>query len=61
MDGRRGGQLLTLRHTCTYRFNCLSWNKPSDGRPEGVLAAGMDNGELELWDPAKILAGSTDE
>jgi hypothetical protein len=24
-----------------------------------VIAAGMENGELALWDPKKILAGET--
>jgi protein transport protein SEC31 len=27
-------------------------------RPQGVLASGLENGELALWDPAKILAGA---
>jgi protein transport protein SEC31 len=39
------------------RFNRLAWGAV-DGRPKGVIAAGLENGELALWDPAKILAGA---
>ena len=31
---------------------------PNAGRSKGVLAAGMENGELGLWDPEKIISGS---
>ena len=38
------------------RFNRIAWG-PGDGtRPEGVIAAGMENGELAIWDPSKIVA-----
>ncbi|KAF8056621.1 hypothetical protein FPV67DRAFT_1431053 [Lyophyllum atratum] len=40
------------------RFNRLAWGGVYDNRPRGVIAAGMENGELALWDPAKILAGA---
>ncbi|KAJ7598386.1 hypothetical protein C8J56DRAFT_1157604 [Mycena floridula] len=43
------------------RFNRLTWGYVDEGRPHGVLAAGMENGELSLWDPAQILAGSSSE
>lgn len=26
--------------------------------PQGVIAAAMDNGSVDLWDPSAILAGS---
>lgn len=39
------------------RFNRLAWGGV-DGRPKGVIAAGLENGELVLWDPAKIIAGA---
>ncbi|TFK38647.1 hypothetical protein BDQ12DRAFT_683110 [Crucibulum laeve] len=44
------------------RFNRLAWGGVSADRPRGVLATGLENGELALWDPVKILdgAGSTD-
>ena len=40
------------------RFNRLAWGGVNDSRPQGVIAAGMENGELALWDPVKILAGA---
>jgi len=36
----------------------LAWGHVDAGRPHGVIAAGLENGELALWDPAKILAGA---
>ena len=47
---------LTERTTAD-RFNRLAWGGV-DGRPKGVIAAGLENGELVLWDPANILAGA---
>ncbi|GLB39367.1 putative steroid receptor RNA activator (SRA1) [Lyophyllum shimeji] len=43
------------------RFNRLAWGGISDTRPQGVIAAGLENGELALWDPSKILAGAGSE
>lgn len=45
----------------TRRFNKLAWSVPCEGRAEGVIAAGMENGEVGLWDPTKILLGQTEE
>lgn len=41
-----------------YRFNRLAWGHVDSTRPRGVIAAGMENGELALWDPTKILANA---
>ncbi|KAI0297383.1 hypothetical protein BC826DRAFT_1103471 [Russula brevipes] len=38
------------------RFNRIAWGKADGSRPEGVIAAGMENGELCIWDPSKIVA-----
>ncbi|KAK0216421.1 WD40-repeat-containing domain protein [Armillaria fumosa] len=43
----------------TARFSRLTWGYVDSSRPQGVIAAGMENGELVLWDPAKILAGAS--
>ncbi|ESK89135.1 structural molecule [Moniliophthora roreri MCA 2997] len=43
----------------TSRFNRLTWGYVDPSRPRGVIAAGMENGELALWDPSKILAGES--
>ncbi|KAJ7633702.1 hypothetical protein B0H17DRAFT_995366 [Mycena rosella] len=44
----------------TARFNRLAWGAVDAARPRGVIAAGLENGELALWDPAKILATADD-
>ena len=52
-----GNDLSRLYHGL-YRFNRLAWGHVDGNRPQGVIAAGLENGELALWDPAKILAGA---
>ncbi|RXW21982.1 hypothetical protein EST38_g3860 [Candolleomyces aberdarensis] len=42
----------------TARFNRLAWGYVNPTRPQGVIAAGLENGELALWDPEKILSGA---
>jgi len=49
--------LTLIQTSAADRFNRLAWGGV-DGRPKGVIAAGLENGELALWDPAKILAGA---
>ncbi|KAK0471883.1 hypothetical protein IW261DRAFT_1313480, partial [Armillaria novae-zelandiae] len=39
------------------RFSCLTWGYVDNSQPGGVIVTGMENGELELWDPVKILVG----
>ncbi|KAJ4467081.1 hypothetical protein J3R30DRAFT_3718374 [Lentinula aciculospora] len=43
----------------TARFNRITWGFVDSTRSRGVIAAGMENGELALWDPTKILAGAS--
>ncbi|EAU82970.2 structural molecule [Coprinopsis cinerea okayama7 len=40
------------------RFNRLAWGYVNSTYSQGVIAAGLENGEFALWDPAKILAGA---
>ncbi|EKM49465.1 uncharacterized protein PHACADRAFT_214425 [Phanerochaete carnosa HHB-10118-sp] len=42
--------------TTSSRFNRLAWGYTDGGRDRGVIVAGMENGELDIWDPSKILA-----
>ncbi|KAI0826287.1 hypothetical protein BC629DRAFT_1434747 [Irpex lacteus] len=42
--------------TTSSRFNRLAWGYTDGGRDRGYLVAGMENGELDIWDPSKILA-----
>lgn len=44
-------------HTC-HRFNRIAWGQVYKDRSRGIIAAGMENGELALWDPAKIIVGA---
>ena len=41
--------------TTSSRFNRLAWGYTDSGRDRGVIVAGMENGELDIWDPSKIL------
>lgn len=40
------------------RFNRLAWSAPAEKYARGVLAAGMETGEINVFDPAKILDSS---
>ena len=37
------------------RFTRLAWGVATPERASGVIAAGFENGEIALWDPARIL------
>jgi len=47
--------------TLQSRFHRLAWGHAAGLRPRGVIAAGMENAELDIWDPIKILAGQSPE
>ncbi|KAJ1021086.1 hypothetical protein NDA16_003872 [Ustilago loliicola] len=42
------------------RFNRLAWGYVNPSRPKGLLAAGLENGELGIWDAQKILSGASE-
>lgn len=47
----------------THRYHKLVWGPygaDAGGRPSGVLIAGGENGNVILYDPAKIMAGESD-
>ncbi|XP_056258833.1 protein transport protein Sec31A isoform X8 [Seriola aureovittata] len=47
----------------THRYHKLVWapyGMEDQGRPSGVLIAGGENGNVILYDPAKIMAGESD-
>ncbi|XP_060928314.1 protein transport protein Sec31A isoform X2 [Limanda limanda] len=47
----------------THRYHKLVWGPygmDSDAHPSGVLIAGSENGNVILYDPAKIMAGESD-
>ncbi|KAK4130847.1 hypothetical protein BT67DRAFT_445171 [Trichocladium antarcticum] len=39
------------------RFYDIAWGAPSEEHPRGVIAGAMEDGSLQLWDAAKLLAG----
>nr|KIR47276.1 protein transporter SEC31 [Cryptococcus bacillisporus CA1280] len=45
--------------TVNSRFNQLAWSAPSTTYMKGVLAAGMETGEVNVFDPSKIVAGAS--
>ncbi|EPQ53749.1 hypothetical protein GLOTRDRAFT_122261 [Gloeophyllum trabeum ATCC 11539] len=47
--------------TNSSRFNRIAWGYVEGNRPSGVIAACMENGELGIWDPAKILENASVE
>lgn len=36
----------------------MAWGVANNIRGKGIIAAGMESGELGLWDPEKILSTS---
>ncbi|KAM4528632.1 protein transport protein Sec31A isoform 2-T2 [Odontesthes bonariensis] len=47
----------------THRYHKLVWSPfgmDAQGQPSGVLIAGGENGDVILYDPAKIMAGESD-
>ncbi|ORZ03860.1 hypothetical protein BCR43DRAFT_451486 [Syncephalastrum racemosum] len=43
------------------RFNTLGWGHVTADKPNGIIAGGMENGELELWNPSAILDNKGEE
>ncbi|KAJ3056979.1 protein transport protein S31 [Rhizophlyctis rosea] len=53
-----GRQLRRLGVTnAAARFNRLAWGHGDPSRPYGILAAGLENGQLDLWNPKAIIDG----
>ncbi|KAL2116614.1 hypothetical protein VTJ04DRAFT_8782 [Mycothermus thermophilus] len=42
------------------RFYDIAWGAASDEHPRGVIAGAMEDGSLQLWDAAKLIAGDDD-
>jgi protein transport protein SEC31 len=40
-----------------YRFNKLVWGNATSTNPYGIIAGGLENNHLVLWDPSKIIDG----
>ncbi|OMJ07671.1 Protein transport protein SEC31, partial [Smittium culicis] len=35
-------------------FHRLAWSNPIQNRPHGILAGGLENGQISVWDPKEI-------
>ncbi|KAJ1936198.1 protein transport protein S31, partial [Linderina pennispora] len=44
----------------TARFQRLAWSGKVGSHDLGVIAGGLENGDVALWDPAKVIAGEAD-
>ncbi|GAA5797196.1 hypothetical protein HPULCUR_002576 [Helicostylum pulchrum] len=44
----------------TSRFNTLAWGHIGSSHEHGMIAGGMETGDLELWDPSSILNNKND-
>ena len=52
--------LLSLLFCCrSQRFSCVAWGKPSKEYPHGLIAGGMVDGSINIFDPQKILDGGS--
>ncbi|KAI8384931.1 uncharacterized protein BYT42DRAFT_564120 [Radiomyces spectabilis] len=62
LSGPQTGQGLeaTGKVNSSSRFNTLAWGQASSDKPYGIIAGGMENGELALWDPSAILDNKGD-
>ncbi|KAM9541026.1 LOW QUALITY PROTEIN: protein transport protein Sec31A-like [Salvelinus alpinus] len=50
-------------YSSSHRYHTLAWGPhgmDAEGLPSGVLIAGGENGDVILYDPAKIIAGDSD-
>lgn len=42
------------------RFNRLAWGLADSSKPLGILVGGMDNGEIDIWNPKSIIDDKKD-
>ncbi|KAH9922182.1 uncharacterized protein B0H18DRAFT_879550, partial [Fomitopsis serialis] len=54
-EGQAGPKAVGQQHGT---FNHLAWGYTDASRPRGVLVAGVENGELDIWGSAKIIANA---
>ncbi|TIB65666.1 hypothetical protein E3P78_00539 [Wallemia ichthyophaga] len=41
--------------TTSSRFNTLGWGSVNSSKPQGVIAAGLESGDISIWDPQLIV------
>ncbi|KAK7417168.1 protein transport protein S31 [Neonectria punicea] len=42
------------------RFYDVAWSPPDNNHPKGIIAGALENGSLDMWDAAKLVAGDAD-
>ncbi|CAN8104333.1 unnamed protein product [Discula destructiva] len=42
------------------KFHDLAWGPPDETHPRGIIAGGLENGALQLWDAEKLVSGDAD-
>lgn len=42
------------------KFHDLAWGPPDETHPRGIIAGGLENGSLHLWDAEKLISGAPD-
>ncbi|ROV95158.1 hypothetical protein VSDG_05790 [Cytospora chrysosperma] len=42
------------------KFHDLTWGPPDETHPRGIIAGGLENGSLHLWDAEKLISGAPD-
>ncbi|KAG8160172.1 hypothetical protein KVR01_009708 [Diaporthe batatas] len=42
------------------KFHDLAWGPPDETHPRGIIAGGLENGSLHLWDAEKLISGASD-
>lgn len=50
---------LSANLSCS-RFHDLAWGPPDETHPRGIIAGGLENGSLQLWDAEKLISGASD-
>ncbi|GAO14245.1 uncharacterized protein UV8b_08110 [Ustilaginoidea virens] len=60
-DQQQGLELQPLASfTTDSRYYDIAWGPAYSQYTQGIIAGGLENGSLELWDAAKLLAGASD-
>lgn len=55
LDNSSSSLSLVGKTTSTNMFHKIVWGQSANGK-YGILAGGMDNGTITIWDPEKISA-----
>ena len=60
MDGADSAPSVQASTTASARFNRVAWGCVNAAKPQGLVAAGLENGELAVWDVQRLLEKTDD-